>query len=325
MEDSMAHNLEQRDGSASMFYSGDVPWHQLGRHLNTPATAAEAMEAARLDYTVVKRPMKAIINGRQYSDVPNAFATIRTDTNQVLGVVGARYEPVQNSDAFNFFDPLVDRDEAIYHTAGVLGRGEKIWLLAKLPDYIKVGKKNDPVEKFVLLYNSHDGSSHIRVKMTPIRVVCNNTLTAALSGTESEVRIKHTASATDKLQEAHKILGLTNQLYDQLDLIFNRMALRKINSQQLMNFVKTLIPDNPQAENNTRTENLRNKVIEIHDSQADAAIHRGNLFGAYQALTELTDHHSGQKDTSKQLRSIWFGGSGEQLKRRAYQLAESML
>lgn len=321
----MAHNLEQREGKASMFYTGDVPWHQLGRHLNKPATAAEAMEAARLDYTVVKRPMKAIINGRQYSDVPNSFATVRSDTNQVLGVVGARYEPVQNREAFNFFDPLVDRDEAIYHTAGVLGRGEKIWLLAKLPDYIKVGPKKDPVEKFVLLYNSHDGSSHIRVKMTPIRVVCKNTLTAALSGTESEVRIKHTQSAQDKLQEAHQILSLTNQLYAQLDFIFNRMALRKVTGSQLVEYVKTLIPDNPQAENNTRTENMRKHIISLHDEVKDASIHRGNLFGAYNAVTEFVDHYGTQKDASKQLRSIWFGGSGEQLKRKAYQLAESML
>ncbi len=321
----MSHNLEQRDGQASMFYTGDVPWHQLGRHLNKPATASEAMEAARLDYTVVKRPMKAVINGRQYSDVPNAFATVRTDTNQVLGVVGARYEPVQNRDAFNFFDPLVDRDEAIYHTAGVLGRGEKIWLLAKLPDYIKVGPKKDPVEKFVLLYNSHDGSSHIRVKMTPVRIVCNNTLSAALSGSEQEVRIKHTQSAQDKLQEAHQILGLTNSLYQQLEYIFNRMALRKVTGQQLVDYVKTLVPDNPQAENNTRTENMRNHILYLHDEVKDAAMHRGNLFGAYNAVTEFVDHYGGQKDASKQLRSIWFGGSGEQLKRRAYQLAESML
>lgn len=321
----MAHNLEQRDGQASMFFTGDVPWHQLGRHLNKPATAAEAMESARLNYTVVKKPLKAIIHGKHYADVPGTFATVRTDTNQVLGVVGARYEPVQNSDAFNFFDPLVDRDEAIYHTAGVLGRGEKIWLLAKLPDYIKVGPKKDPVEKFVLLYNSHDGSSHIRVKMTPVRVVCNNTLTAALSGTESEVRIKHTQSAQDKLQEAHQILGLTNQLYAQLDFIFNRMALRKVTGSQLVEYVKTLIPDNPQAENNTRTENMRKHIIGLHDSVQDASMHRGNLFGSFNAVTEFVDHYGGSKDASKQLRSIWFGGSGEQLKRKAYQLAESML
>ena len=321
----MAHNLEQRDGQASMFFTGDPAWHHLGRHLNKPATAAEAMEAARLDYTVVKRPMKAIINGHKYSDVPNAFATVRTDTYQVLGVVGARYEPVQNRDAFNFFDPLVDRDEAIYHTAGVLGRGEKIWLLAKLPDYIKVGPKKDPVEKFVLLYNSHDGSSHIRVKITPIRVVCNNTLTAALSGTESEVRIKHTQSAQDKLQEAHQILGLTNQLYAQLDFIFNRMALKKVTGSQLVEYVKTLIPDNQLAENNTRTENMRNHIISLHDTVEDAKQHRGTLFGAINSVSEYVDHYSSQKDASKQLRSIWFGGSGEQLKKRAYQLAESML
>ncbi len=321
----MAHNLElDQNSQASMFFTGDVPWHQLGRRLSKPATAAEAMEAARLDYKVVKRPLKAIIHARHFADVPNAFATVRTDTNVVLGVVGSRYQPVQNKDAFNFFDPLVDRDEAIYHTAGVLGRGEKIWLLAKLPDYIKVGPKNDPVEKYVLLYNSHDGSSHIKVKMTPIRVVCNNTLTAALSGADAEVRIKHTASATDKLREAHKVLELTNQLYKELDYIFNRMALRKVTPTQLVEYCKTLVPDNAEAESNTRTENIRNQIIRLHDDTPSAAMHRGTLFGAYNSITELVDHAQ-TTDSSKHLRSIWFGGSGEQLKRRAYQLAESML
>jgi phage/plasmid-like protein (TIGR03299 family) len=321
----MAHNLElDQNGQASMFFTGDVPWHSLGRKLQKPATAAEAMEAARLDYKVVKRPLKAIINARHYADVPNAYATVRTDTNVVLGVVGSRYQPVQNKDAFNFFDPLVDRNEAIYHTAGVLGRGEKIWLLAKLPEYIRVGPKGDPIEKFVLLYNSHDGSSHIKVKITPVRVVCNNTLTAALSGADAEVRIKHTASATDKLREAHKVMELTNQLYKELDYIFNRMALRKVTPTQLVEYCKTLIPDNAEAESNSRTENTRREIIRLHDDTKDATMHRGNLFGAYNAVTEYVDH-AAQADSSKHLRSIWFGGSGEQLKRRAYQLAESML
>ena len=321
----MSHNLEQRDGHTSMFYSGAVPWHQLGRRLDKPATATEAMEAANLDYTVVKKPLKAIIHNKHYADVPNAFATVRTDTNVVLGVVGSRYEPVQNRDAFSFFDPLVDRSEAIYHTAGVLGKGEKIWLLAKLPDYIRVGKKGDPIEKFVLLYNSHDGSSVVRCKLTPIRVVCNNTLTAALSGAEQEVRIRHTPSATEKLQEAHKLLGLTNQLYTQLDYIFNRMALRKVSPQQLVEYCKTLVPDNPEAENNTRTENIRNQILYLHDDIPEAKMHKGTLFGLVNATSEYCDHNGDQKDPSKQLRSIWFGGSGEQLKQRAFKLAESML
>ena len=323
----MSHNLEQVDGQTSMFYTGQVPWHQLGRRLDKPATAAEAMEAANLDYTVVKKPLKAIIHNRHFADVPNAFATVRTDTNVVLGIVGSRYEAVQNRDAFSFFDPLVgsDRSEAIYHTAGVLGRGEKIWLLAKLPDYIKVGKKNDPVEKYVLLYNSHDGSSHIRVKMTPVRVVCSNTLTAALQGSDAEVRIKHTQSAQDRLQEASKVLELTNQLYKELDYIFNRMSLRKVTSQQLVDYVKALVPDNPEAENNTRTENIRNHILYLHDDIPEAKMHKGTLFGALNAISEYTDHNSDQKDPNKQLRSIWFNGSGEMLKQRAFKLAESML
>jgi phage/plasmid-like protein (TIGR03299 family) len=321
----MAHNLElDSNGQASMFFTGDVPWHSLGRRLQKPATAAEAMEAARLDYKVVKKPLKAIINGRHHADVPNAYATVRTDTNIVLGVVGSRYKAVQNKDAFNFFDPLVDRDEAIYETAGVLGQGQKTWLLAKLPDYIRVGPKGDPIGKYILLYNSHDGSSHIVCKLTAIRIVCNNTLTAALSGADAEIRIKHTASATDKLREAHKVLGLTNQLYKELDYIFNRMALRKVTPTQLVEYCKTLVPDNAEAESNTRTENIRNQIIRLHDDTKDASMHRGNLFGAYNAVTEYVDH-AAQSDSSKHLRSIWFGGSGEQLKRRAYQLAESML
>jgi phage/plasmid-like protein (TIGR03299 family) len=319
----MAHNLHiGRNGQASMMYFGETPWHNLGRKLDRPATAAEAI-AAGLDYTVVKHPLFTKI-GRQRVLVPDHFATARLDTGVVLGVVGSRYETVQNRDAFSFFDPLVDRDEAIYHTAGVLGNGEKVWILAKLPDYIRVGKKADPIEKFLLIYNSHDGSSHIRVKLSPIRVVCNNTLSVALAGTEQEVRIKHTATAPAKLEEAHKVLGLTNTLYSQLDYIFNRMALRKVTDRELMQYVKALVPDNLEASSNTRTENIRKKILDIHESQPDAVMHRGTLFGAYNAVTELVDHFGSSEDPSKRLKSMWFGG-GEKMKLKAFSLTEDLL
>ena len=320
----MAHNLNFNNGRASMMYFGAPPWHQLGQKLDHPATAAEAIEQAGLNFEVRKRPLRTVIRGRKQIEIPDHFATVRMDTGDVLGVVGSRYEPVQNRDAFVFFDPLVDRSESIYHTAGALGTGSKIWILAKLPDYIRVGKKNDPVEKYLLLYNSHDGSSHIRVKLTPIRVVCNNTLSTALSGSEQEVRIKHTPSATEKLAEAHQLLGLTNSLYQQLDYILNRMSLAKVSERELLQYVKSLVPDNPEAENKTRTENIRKKILEIHESQPDAAMHRGTLFGAYNSITEFCDHFGTSDDANKRLRSIWFGG-GEKLKQKAFSLAEQML
>ena len=204
-----------------MFYVGETPWHELATKLDRPATAHEAIKAAQLDYQVEKKPLRAIVYHTRHSPVDDHYATVRMDTREVLGIVGNRYSPIQNRDAFSFFDSLVGSDEAIYHTAGALGKGERIWILAKLPSYIKV-KGEDIVEKYLLLTNSHDGSSLVRAKLTPVRVVCSNTLTAALDGMEEEVRIRHTPNSTAKLEQAHKLLGLTNSLYDQLEIIFNR-------------------------------------------------------------------------------------------------------
>jgi phage/plasmid-like protein (TIGR03299 family) len=316
------HNLFVNNGKASMFYVGETPWHKLGTNLNQPATAQEAIQAAGLDYKVKLKPVKTIVN-RKHKIVPNTFATVRTDTSEVLGVVGSRYEPIQNRDAFGFFDALVGSDEAMYQTAGVLGRGERIWILAKLPSYIKVGK-NDIVNKFLLLTNSHDGSAVVRAKLTPIRVVCSNTLSVALNGGEQEVRIRHTANAVEKLQDAHKLLGLTNNLYQQLDTIFNRMALRKVTDKQLMDYVKALVPANPDAKFQTRNQNIREAILELHESGQGAEISRGTLWGAYNAATEYADHVQSSRNPNKQLNSMWFGG-GEKLKLRAFALAQKML
>jgi phage/plasmid-like protein (TIGR03299 family) len=153
--------------------------------------------------------------------------------------------------------------------------------------------------------------------------VCNNTLSLALASGEEEVRIKHTATAQDKLVQAHKLLGLTNQLYEQLDYIFNRMALKQISDKQLVEYVKNLVPDTD-AENQTRIENTRNKIIELHEVGAGANLSRGSLWGAYNAVTEYTDHFMNTNNPNKRLNGIWFGG-GERLKVKAFELANSML
>ena len=320
----MSHNLNIRaDGRASMMYVGEAPWHGLGVKLPKLATSAEAIEAAGLNYPVDKKPMFTRIAGKKLVEVPDHFATVRRDTGDVLGVVGSRYTVLPNKEAFTFFDTLVGEREAIFETAGALGEGETIWLLAKLPGYIRIGR-NDVVNKYLLLTNSHDGRSTVRTKLTPVRVVCNNTLSAALEGAEQEVRIRHTPSAVDKLQEAHKLLGLTNQLYQELELIFNRMALKRITERQLLDFVKTLVPDNEEASFNTRTENIRSKILELNESGAGAEYSRGSLWGAVNAVSEFTDHVQNSKDPMKRLNSVWFG-SGQRLKLRSFDLARTWL
>jgi phage/plasmid-like protein (TIGR03299 family) len=314
----MAHDLNVRNGRASMFYTGETPWHRLGTKLEKPATAEEAIMAAQLDYTVSKRNLFADIGGSALTPIADHFATVRTDTSEVLGVVGSRYCPIQNKDAFRFFDALVGEGEAIYHTAGALGKGERIWILAKLPDYIRVNGE-DVVEKYLLLTNTHDGSGMVRAKLTPIRVVCSNTLSAALSGLEQEVHIPHTQNAVKRLEEAHKLLGLSNVVFSQLERIYQRMSLTKCSDSDLLAYVKRLIPDNPEVEDHKRTENIRANIIDAYTHVNQEA--RGSWWGAYNAVSEYTDHYISTKtNDDRMLKSIWFGAK-ERLKSRAFDLA----
>lgn len=318
----MGHNLNTTNGKASMMYVGEVPWHRLGTRLEKAATAAEAIEAAGLGFTVVKMALKTA--GAAGLEVKAHFATVRTDTLDVLGVVGSRYQPIQNKDAFTAFDSLVGEGEAIYHTAGVLGKGERIWLLARLPDYIRVNG-DDIVEKYLLLSNSHDGSEVVRVKLTPIRVVCENTLTVALGGAEQEVRIRHTAQAGEKLRRAHEILGLANKLYAELDQIFNRMNEKKMESAMIANYVKAIFPDSPESKVPSRKESIHNAIFELAETGKGAEHSKGSLWGAYNAVTEFVDHYrQPNAHASTRLKSMWFG-SGAKVKKQAFKVAVGML
>jgi phage/plasmid-like protein (TIGR03299 family) len=293
------------------------PWHKAGIELNHPKTARDAIEIAGLNYTVVKKPIELKTGLKQ-----GAYAIVRTDTKDVLGFVNKSYKPIQNIDAFTFFDDLIAENEAIYETAGVLGKGECIWILAKLPGFINV-HGNDIVNKYLLLTNSHDGSSQVRVKLTPIRVVCNNTLTAALQGA-GEVQIIHTPNALQDLEQATTLLGLSNYLYEQLSAMFDGMAAGKITEEQLREYVQALVPDNEEAENSARTEKIRNHVLQLHESGRGANLARGTLWGAFNSVAEYTDHMMLDEDSTTRLNSIWFG-RGEQLKLKAFHLAQRML
>jgi len=293
------------------------PWDNLGIELNHPKTAKNAIEMAGLAYTVVKKPLMLKKNSKQY-----AYTTVRTDTDEVLGFVNEGYKPIQNINAFTFLDVLVADGEAIYETAGVLGKGECVWILARLPGYIMV-HGNDIVNKYLLLTNSHDGSSHVRVKVTPIRVVCNNTLTSALQAT-GEIQINHTLNTVWNFEQTVAMLGLANSLYERLEVIFNGMATKKITKEQLREYVHALVPDNEEAKNTARTEKIRNSVLQLHDSGRGAHLSRGTLWGAFNSVTEYTDHMMFSSDSNTRLNSIWFG-SGEQLKLKAFHLAERMM
>src|SRR5262245_43101901 len=176
--------------------------------------------------------------------VPKTKAVVRYDCQTVLGVVSDKYCPVQNKQAFGFLDAVVADGGLRYHTAGALGQGEKIFLLAKLPGHIRVKATDDLVDKYLLLSNAHDGSAALRVLFTPVRVVCQNTLSIALRrGHNQGVRIRHNGNLTAKIQEAQRVLGLATRFYDDAQAKIDRLASITPTQAQLEKYFKTLYPD----------------------------------------------------------------------------------
>jgi phage/plasmid-like protein (TIGR03299 family) len=245
-----------------MMYHGDVPWHGLGSRLDAPATAREAIAAAGLDYNVTL----ADLTTRSGSPVLSRKAVIRLDSNDVLGVVGNSYVPIQNRECFSFLDAVVADGGLRYHTAGALRKGEKIWLLAKLPGQIRVRFSEDVTEKYLLLSNSHDGSSALRVHYTAIRVVCANTLAMADRAGQGEgIAIRHQGDLVSKVRDAQKVLGLATRFFDDLEGQFDLMARHYPKFAQVSDYFKALYPD-PAKGNPARAQNVRDELFRLFES-----------------------------------------------------------
>ena len=226
--------------------------------------------------------------------MPQRKAVVRGDTNQVLGVVGNSYIPIQNAEAFEFLDTVVADGGLRYHTAGALGKGERIWLLAKLPGHLRVNSSDDITEKFLLLSNSHNGTSALRVFFTPIRVVCANTLAVAHRGGEKRgVSVLHKGDLGAKIREAQKVLGLAQRFYDDVQLKINRLASHYPTTAQLQNFFETLYPDPDRRPAKVRAENIRQDLFHLFESgrgQDQYGI-RHSTWAALNAVTEYVDHY----------------------------------
>ncbi len=327
----MAHDLEIRNGDASMFYVGDPPWHNLGTPLSKPATAADAIRLAKLDWTVHKVPLYAN-DGKVKQLLAKTYGVVRSDMwgkqdCPVLGIVGEAYTPLQNAEAFSFFDPIVGKNAAIYHTAGVLGGGERIWILAKLPTDIVV-KGDDVAEKYLLLANSHDGQSSVQVKFTPIRVVCQNTLTMALSEGRT-IRVAHTKDMADRLERARHMLGIIERRYEGIGATFQQMCKVQVDRERLSGYLTTVFPDPTDQDDEAALRRVQHNrlLAEYFFDQGkgnNVVGVRGTLWAAYNGVTELVDHRQTKQSADRRLDSVWFG-DGYSTKARAFRFAKDLL
>jgi len=299
---------------AEMFYTGKEPWHGLGQQLDGLATTAEALAAAHLDWPVEQRRMwwkrgEELVESDHY-------VTIRTDIERALGVVGPDYVPLQNVQAFDFIDALLASDEAKFETAGALFNGRKVWVLARIPGTIRV-MPGDEVAKFITLVNAHDGSSAVRVFLTPVRIVCNNTLTAALSAMNVKFRVVHTGDVKAKLEEARRVLGIAIQEFSITEQWYKAFAAKAVTGTEVENYFAMLLhEDTPHA------VKVRGMLWALYQSSPLGGNIHGTLWGAYNAVTDYVDHYRG--GTNRQDDRHWHSilmGDAERIKRRAFHLA----
>lgn len=342
----MAHNINfnEQTGRHSFFSVQQKAWHNLGQIVQDYPTSAEAIKHAGLDYEVAQKP--AFIKGAGLSIgengeivegqdiiIPNRFGTYRSDTNQAFDVVGKGYHIVQNREVFNFFDAIVgDGSGILYETAGALGNGERIFITAKLPDYIRVGNGDDVTEKYIFLTTSHDGSGSITAAFTPIRIVCQNTLNASLHNMSNVVRIKHTSGANERLKNAHKVMGLANTLSNRLEGIFNEWTKVKVTDREVRKLIQLalcpsketldLIKKGGEDEISTVFKNTVEDAFAyaiISDTQQMDTT-KGTLFGAYNAITGYYQNVRNYKDDEAKLQSIVMGGTAQRRTQKAFEL-----
>lgn len=256
----------------------------------------------------------------------------QADTEAILGdKIGRDYEVVQNIEQFAFFDSIVENYGGLhYESAGSLAFGQVTYITAKLPEHIRVGK-NDLIENYLFLTSTHDGTGSITIAFTPVRIYCANTLNAALNNCSNAIKIRHTASAAEKLKSTHKMLGLTNQLTTELEAIFNRWARVRITDPELKRLIQLAMARNRETYELLKTgreselsSQFNNTVSAILDYSLTSPTQqetttKGTLFGFYNSVTGYYQNVRNYSDNETKFKSI-MAGTGLQRNQSAFDL-----
>jgi phage/plasmid-like protein (TIGR03299 family) len=239
-------------------------------------------------------------------------ATYRKTDGSILGVVGPRYTPLQNKDSFDWFQPFIDAGECGIHTAGSLHSGQKVWVLAQLNRDSSEIVRGDEVSKFILLSNSHDGTTAIRVGYTPIRVVCVNTLAMAHNNKSSQlIRIRHTRSSKNNLEQVRDIMDNINAQFEATAEQFRFLASKNFNQADIRRYVKTMlgIEGTVDGDIKTRTRNIMDEILALVEGPKQSATNvRGTWWAAYNGYNEYLNYNKGRTEDNR-LDSLWFGAN----------------
>ena len=309
----MAANVE------SMFYVRETPWHGLGTKVLEAPASKDALQLAGLNWRVLQEPiytaMEELVDGYK--------ANVRDSDRKVLGVVTDRYRVIQNDEAFAFTDGLLGGGVK-YETAGSLQGGRKVWLLAHMPhEYIISGERISP---YLLFSNTHDGSGAIKVALTPIRVVCQNTLNLALARAKRSWSMIHTGDIREKMQEAKDTLFLAEKYMDELGKEFEALRMKKLTDKQVMEYIEILLPvedgSTPQQEKNMKRlrEDMKIRYFDAPDLQSVGK----NAYRFVNAVSDFATHAEPLRKTANYKENLFSRTvDGNPMIDKAYQMVSA--
>ena len=297
----MPHQVE------TMAFAGQVPWHGLGTALEEADFYdwQSTCRKAGLDWKAERVPLLTADKQERVA----RFAVRRTSDGHILGTVGPKYTLLQNQDAFQWFNPFLEAREAALHTAGSLAEGSRIWVLAKLNREPLVIAEGDAVEKFILLSHSHDGSLAVRVGFTPVRVVCANTLAMAHGSDAGKlIRVKHSRSVHDNLENIREVMDLANAEFEATAEQYRLLAHKDINQADLRKYVRRVFKLDEDKDVSGRMRNILDDVARLTEAGVgnDLPSVRGTWWAAYNGVTDYLSHEYGRNESNR-LNSLWFG------------------
>lgn len=303
----------------TMFYTREKPWHGLGTMVMEAPTSAEALALAGLDWNVIQKPVVT----EDGIPIPGFKANLRDTDEKVLGIVTDRYKVVQNIDAFSFTDELLG-EGVTYETAGSLQEGRRTWLLAKLPQrYIISG---DEITPYLVFMDSHDGTGAIKAAMTPIRVVCQNTLNLALSTAKRYWSTNHTGDIRGKMEDARYTLLYADQYMAELGKAIDSLTRVKLTDRQVYEYIDALFPllENPTEQQKKNILRMKEEMKLRYFDAPDLKHVGKNAYRFVNAVSDFATHSKPLRERANYRESLFARTiDGNALIDRAYELAKA--
>ena len=303
----------------TMYSTREKPWHGLGTVVREAPASEDALRLAGLDWNVVQEPIYTPCREK----IEGFKANVRDTDRKVLGVVSDRYKVVQNVEAFSFTDELLGHGVR-YETAGSLSGGRRVWLLARLPrEYIIAGERISP---YLVFSNTHDGSGSVKVAVTPVRVICNNTLNLALETAQRSFSMVHTGNISDKITEARDTLFKAESYMDRLGAEFEQLHQQKVTDAEVQKYIELLIP---MESNATRTQEknvnrLREDLAMRYYDAPDLQKVGKNAYRFINAVSDFATHAEPLRRTANYSENLFSRTvDGNPLIDRAYQFVKS--